>query len=103
MGPVLDLHGVVVNKEKGYSLISNQLMLHCYYENEDIHSVSLHFDYSLLSTTNVHTIRCFYSTQRNGYLYNLTDPQLITTYQYTNECISVVCSDLLYCLTVAGN
>eukprot|EP01114_Cavostelium_apophysatum_P015911 TRINITY_DN4432_c0_g1_i1.p1 TRINITY_DN4432_c0_g1~~TRINITY_DN4432_c0_g1_i1.p1 ORF type:complete len:1187 (+),score=274.77 TRINITY_DN4432_c0_g1_i1:1072-4632(+) len=124
LGPIVDInHGVRVNKEEGYSLISAAMILYRRFDEEvePLHTLTFLPEFSLISpglnlgsfsTKNkqgkatlpmVSSIRCFFSTPRTGYLYDVQQPGLISAIPYTSETLACACSPhFLYAITPDG-
>eukprot|EP01133_Synstelium_polycarpum_P012161 gene12161-14233_t len=115
IGPITDIdHGINVNSESGYALLSSTLVLSRRFSSDDnLHSLfflpdSLNDAPDMRTTTPAHVankvaMRCVISTQKQGFIYNITKPTLLATYLYANE--TFLCSashSFLYTLTIEG-
>ncbi|EGG15349.1 hypothetical protein DFA_10183 [Cavenderia fasciculata] len=161
IGPITDIdHGINVNSESGYSLLSSTLVLNRKFsQDDDLHSlfflpdlpkstesgnnngnntqnqssatpthqktfvqINQHYNNNIKTihnngngngngnnhnnnekNNNNISMRCVVSTQKQGFLYNITKPSLLASYLYANETLLCAASHcFLYTMTTEG-
>ena len=96
LGPVIDYHGIKMNKEHGYEIESCILVLHRHFEEgEEVHTLQL-------IKNQVEIMECVIATQKRSYVYNLIEPSFHCLYEFTTT-DTVSCSVGQFLFTISHN